>query len=398
MFRLKRLYGYLGFNEPLLDSRRTNRCGQEVTDGSGEGEQPVSLTVGEVLSAESGGGFPLLAKLDNTRYIIVYRVASSNALQAYVCSYDSNLTVSKGATVALGTGATSEFTLTSLSDTKVLVVYHRAATNEVFARVLTISDTTISAVGAENTLATTAYSASAGLYYSATSVLLFYRISGGCCFRAVTVTGDTVTVGSQINVTATGSASTSGRSARMSGTLSLIIFSDGDGTKAMAVDFNGTTVTEGVPLVISSWFAGGSDIAVAVQPNSDVAALSTRSSGADLIVTTVTLDGIDVVRDTDVAYVSVDADILNSHDASCIGGGTNAVVFNENVSGTRRPFLETQTFSASGVVLRQELTLLSGLLTQSIHTVRMTNTKLAWCGANSPSGSGPIITQVLHIT
>lgn len=30
--------------------------------------------------------------------------------------------------------------------------------------------------------------------------------------------------------------------------------------------------------------------------------------------------------------------------------------------------------------------------------VRLTNSKMAWCAANDPSGSGAIITQVLNIT
>lgn len=389
------IYPYLGYNEELLDSRRTGRCAQTVDPG-GDGDRPVSLTIGSVLSSESGAGRPQLARLSNTHYIIVFRTASSGALSAYVCTYDSALTVTKGTTVALGTGSTSEFTVNELSDTKVLVTYARGP--DVFARVLTVSGTTISAVGAENTLATTAYSAARGLWYSATSVLLYYRISGSVCFRAASISGDTVTVGSQITITATGTASSNGYCARVSDDRSLVIFSDGGGSKILAVSFSGGTVTEGTPLVISSWFSGGTDVSIAVRPDGTVAALSTRATDASLIVTTVGISGLTLTRDSGSSYTSADADILNSQHSACIGTNINAVVFNENVSGTRRPHLETQLFTTSGASVRQTTTLLSELLAGSIVAVRLTNSKMAWCAANDPSGSGAIITQVLNIT
>ena len=146
---LKRIYNYIGINEPILDSRASARCGGVTITGGEEEALPANIGTPVVISPGADRIQPLVARVSDTKAVIFYRNILSDIKLSYVIvtsSGDSGLTLTQTTEAHLLNtfGATIKgYAVVGLSDNKILVFYRTAAADNTYAVVGNVSGDTI---------------------------------------------------------------------------------------------------------------------------------------------------------------------------------------------------------------------------------------------------------------
>lgn len=116
MFKKKRIYNYLGDEDPLLNTRATSRCGQLITQAGGGGE-PTPVPTFEVGTPVTVGVTPGRTPvkvdcqvIDSTRYVVVSITTGPGGLRwietALVAVGSTNTAVSVGGTQLIESSGT----------------------------------------------------------------------------------------------------------------------------------------------------------------------------------------------------------------------------------------------------------------------------------------------------
>lgn len=394
------IYPYLGYNEELLDSRRTGRCAQTVDPG-GDGERPASLTQGAVSSYSTALGGPRVARLDNSRFIVVFRNTTPNRLEAMVCQVESDLSITRGAASIVFNGLASAHVIDAIDTNKVLVVYRDNSADQVKAHILTSNSGLTFTDGGSNTLFNGGFSEPSVAEMQTNVAALLYRDTTAGLLRRVTVSGATVAVSS----TTTATSSTSGGELKRINNTQVVGLYNASGLKANVFSDNGSGFDQGTPYALSGWNANLAlgNTSAAVNNAGTLISISARlnSTAATVLGTVLTPSGTTLARDARADYTSASSSTLGHlHSVSVNSSNLHVVVFNHNGSGSERvPLLEAYTAGGTSLSLRHARTQLSSFpVSSSIHSVKMSNNKLVWVAASSTSSStGPILIQALNI-
>lgn len=162
MFKKKRIYGYLGDCDPLLNARATSRCGQLVVPcgdtGSGTGGEPTPVPTFEVGTpvgvGVTSGRTPISLDcqvLDPTRYVVVSVTSLTTTRWIEVSLISASMTntvVTVGATQVLNTaGNWRNVSVVALTANSFVVFMHTdtGAPLKVYGMVCTISGGVITA-------------------------------------------------------------------------------------------------------------------------------------------------------------------------------------------------------------------------------------------------------------
>lgn len=146
---LKRIYNYIGINEPILDSRASARCGGVTITGGEEEALPANIGTPVSISPGADRIQPLVARVSDTKAVIFYRNIYDDIKLSYVIvtsSGDAGLTLTQTTEAHLLNtfGATIEgYAVVGLSDNKILVFYRTAAADDTYAVVGNVSGSTI---------------------------------------------------------------------------------------------------------------------------------------------------------------------------------------------------------------------------------------------------------------
>lgn len=150
MFKLKPIYNYLGNNEPILDSRASSRCGGiTITGGDVTDNLPANVGSLTLMSPGADRIQPLVARVSDTRALILYRNLYNDIKLSYVLVTTSggdglSLVQTVEADLLATFGATiSGYAVVGLSDNKILVFYKTSAAANTYAVVGNVSGNTV---------------------------------------------------------------------------------------------------------------------------------------------------------------------------------------------------------------------------------------------------------------
>lgn len=388
--------GYLGDQEDAFDSWITARC------AGADRETLNLLAAGATSILDEGGSYSAqrikVDKIDSTSYIIVFSLSSNNHLTAVIASVNVDTgAVTYGTPATVRAAAAGFFDVTVLSSTKVLVTHGDANPANALATVLTISGSTISAVGALNTMFATSsnFNDVETAAYSATEVVLTWRPGTTPCKAVLlSISGDTVTANTPSDI---GTSTSVGDVVPISATLAAVFYADGSGDKIVALTLSGTSIVVGTAESLTSM--SFDSIATArghYQTTNGWITVSGRKSTGAVTQALVGVSGATLTLHSGSIYTSTDMTALNGNAVghATLSGTTSIPVASD--SATVYPYSEVNTLGASASSNTTSKALLTSSTVTRIFAVQLSSTRIAWAGVNG-NPTGDIISQTINL-
>lgn len=369
----------------------------------------AQFTVGEasLLAATPDTNLIRSARIDDTRYIIVYKDGSgSMALRGVVCTVDpTTLAVTFGTPVTIHATDTSGggFDLRRLDTDKILVIHPDGNSPfTTYARVLTISGTSFT-VGATNDLNENGIGTIRIAVLSPTKAIHSYTESSQAKVRELVISGDTVTEGTVTNITSVASA---GDLVALNSTQALLVHAGtGTGHGACVLTDTAGTISAGTNFnLVTNGFQGpnGQDYKVTTNSNGTLVVIQTISiteAPSTVMTRTLGISGTTVTSDAASEYIT-ELSVLSGTDRHwgvAMSDTLDAVLAMENDTGTRRLYLTVVSYSSGSISKRYNSTLVSADINGSPHLIKLNSTTAVWC-AFKGSSSGDILTGAITIS
>lgn len=186
-----------------------------------------------------------LTKLDSTNAVLAYIDSGSSDCMALVLTV-SGTTVSAGTPATIKNGSISNPTVVALTNTKAIVAYHE--TTDIYAKVITITGTSISAIGSEYSISIANNVEFQLVMLTTTKAICGFRNNSNHFLAIVIDEAATVlSIGSPVTIESTGSLNKLKlRSISSSKVLSAYIFNGGsNGVHSVILNISGSVITPG---------------------------------------------------------------------------------------------------------------------------------------------------------
>jgi hypothetical protein len=318
-----------------------------------------------------------VAALSTTAGIIIYRDYTNNGLYGVIATL-SGTTITYGTPVLISVGY-SPYTISvaALTSTVAVVAYESAAGNKLAVRVLTVSGTTFS-VGSEVING----GAEASQY---PCLVALTSTTALCCTRTfatvISVSGGTPTINSQYAYPSGTGANSSIQVSALSSTSAVCLFdnySSSNYPTALAMTISGTSITLGSNYTIeSTGVSSGSGFCgiAAINSSGAIGTWTTsdntlRSVAMTISGTTITVGSVSTIKNTEVynGYANESMCKVNSDKALLVYCSSGAIVL--SASGTTLTYSPAQTTNSGS---RPSVAQMNGNICLSPYAVPNTN-------------------------